>query len=318
MDGATERALTRALDSSIAYVATRELDRLSAASSTRTETAEAIHRSLRSLERLQHGRMPRYDDWDALLYVTWYQPSQINLAYTIARKVAKDKNPLRSGKGSLEVFDFGCGALVMQFGLALAAADTMKKHDTCPQIAVISRDKNEPMRRIGKKLWTSFIDEIADKNKYPELDALRQVCDSMKVDGHGNSTATRWLTVLHVAYRESAAEVKKALDARVKKKKPHMVLVTARRGFDRWAYSLDESDGYSRREKEFGLKDLELFEGSFKETWDFRWSLYTEKISDMDNALSQADKEFSKSYLRGTVRWCPNNYEATCFFYDRC
>ena len=317
MDRATERALTRALDSSIAYVAMRELDCLSAALS-REEIAEAIHRSLRFLERLQHGRMPRYDGWDALLYLTWYQPSQINLAYTIARKVTKDKNPLRSGSGNLEVFDFGCGALAMQFGLALAAADTMKKHNTCPQIAVTSRDKNEPMRRIGEKLWCRFVDEIADEEKYPELNALRQVCAAMKVDKHGNSTATRWLTVLHVAYRESAAVVKKALDARVRKKKPHMVLVTARPGFDGWAYSLDESAGYSRREKEFGLKDLKLFEGSFKETRDFRWSLYTEKISDMDDALSQADRDFSKWYLWGTVSWCPNNYKSMCFFYDRC
>ena len=317
MDFATERALTRALDSSIAYVAIREFDCLSAALS-RKEIAEGIHRSLRSLERLQSGRMPRYDAWDPLLYLTWYQPSQINLAYTIARKVTKNKNPLRSGSGNLEVFDFGCGALAMQFGLAFAAADTMKKHNTCPQIAVTSRDKNEPMRRIGEKLWFRFVDEIADEGKYPELNALRQACAAMKVDEHGNSTATRWLTVLHVAYRENAAEVKKSLDARVKEKKPHMVLVTARPGFDGSAYSLDENDGYSRREKEFGLKDLKLFGGSFKETLGFRWSLYTEKISDMDDALSQVDKYFSKRYLAGTLSWCPNNYRSMCFFYDRC
>ena len=261
--------------------------------------------------------MPCYNAWDALLYSTWYQPSQINLAYTLARKVTKDKNPLRSGSGSLEVFDFGCGALAMQFGLALAAVDTVKKYHTCPQLAVVSRDKNKPMHRIGKRLWRRFVDEIADEENYPELNALRQVCAALKVDNHGNSTATRWLTVLHVAYGESAAEVKKSLDARVSKKKPHMVLVTARPGFDGWAYSLDESTGYGRREKEFGPKNLKLFDGSFRDTWDFRQSLYTEKINAMADSLNPADKEFSRMYLAGLVRWCPNNYESKCFFYDR-
>ena len=260
--------------------------------------------------------MPCYDAWDALLYSTWYQPSQINLAYTLARKVTKDKNPLRSGSGSLEVFDFGCGALAMQFGLALAAADTMKKYHTCPQLAVVSRDKNKPMHRIGKRLWRRFVDEIADEENYPELNALRQVCAALKVDDHGNSTATRWLTVLHVAYGESAAEVKKSLDARVRKKKPHMVLVTAGPGFDGWAYSPDESAGYSRREKEFDLKNLKLFEGSFENTRDFRWSLYTEKISDMDDALSEEDRDFSGKYLWRAVHWY-TNYRPKCFFYNR-
>ena len=311
MDHATEIAVTKALDASIAHVATRELDSLSVDLSP-LQTAEAILRSLRSFQGLQSGHMPNYDAWDALLYSTWYQPSQINLAYTIAQKVTKDKNPLRSGSGSLEVFDFGCGALAMQFGLALAAADTMQRHHTCPQIAVTSRDKNNLMHRIGKKLWSRFVDE----KKYPELSALRQVCAAMKVDDHGNSTATRWLTVLHVAYRESAAEVKKALDARVMKK-PDMVLVTAHPLFEGWAYSIDESAGYSRREKEFGLKNLKLFDGSFKNTRNFRWSLYTEKINDIAGSLNPEDREFLRNYLSSTVCWYPHDYKSKCFFYDR-
>jgi hypothetical protein len=75
------------------------------------------------------------------------------------------------------------------------------------------------------------------------------------------------------------------------------LLVTAGPGFDGWAYSPDESAGYSRREEEFDLKNLKLFEGSFEDTRDFRWSLYTEKISDMDDALSDEDGDFSGKYL---------------------
>jgi hypothetical protein len=73
--------------------------------------------------------------------------------------------------------------------------------------------------------------------------------------------------------------------------------VTAGPGFDGWAYSPDESAGCSRREEEFDLKNLKLFEGSFEDTRDFRWSLYTEKISDMDDALSDEDGDFSGKYL---------------------
>ena len=313
---ATERSVTRALDASIAYVATQELDRLGA-SLTPLQAAEAIIGSLRAFRGLKSRRMPRYDVWDALLYTTWYQPSQINLAYSIARKVTKAKNPFRSGSGSLEVFDFGCGALAMQFGLALAAADTMKKHHTCPEITIASRDKNKSMRRIGKKLWRRFVDEIADEKTYPELNTLRQVCTTMKVGNYGNPSATRWLTVLHVAYRESAAEVKKALDARISKTEPDVVLVTAHPGFDGWAYSLDESTGYRKREKGFGLKNLKLFDGRFKETRDFRWSLFTENIKHVGDSLNPEDEEFSRVYLSGIVSWYPKNYESKCFFYDR-
>ena len=51
MNHAAERALTKALDASIAHVATRELGRLTAALS-REETAKAILGSLRSLQEV--------------------------------------------------------------------------------------------------------------------------------------------------------------------------------------------------------------------------------------------------------------------------
>ena len=59
-----------------------------------------------------------------------------------------------------------------------------------------------------------------------------------------------------------------------------------------------------------------LFEGSFNETRDFRRSLYTEKISDMDDALSEEDRDFAGKYLRGAVSWY-TNYKPKCFFYNR-
>ena len=181
--------------------------------------------------------MPGYNDWDALFYSTWYQPAQINLAHKLFRTVPEDKNPLLSGSGSLQVVDFGCGALAVQFGLALAAADTLEEHDTLPEIAVISCDVSKPMVQIGWELWCRFVDEIADEAEYPELDTLRQACADMKFDNGGESSATRWLTVFHVAYEENHAQVKRVLDAHVEDEKPDLVLVTSHRNSRPWSYS---------------------------------------------------------------------------------
>ena len=74
------------------------------------------------------------------------------LAYTLARNTRQDKNPLRSGDGSLQVVDFGCGSLAMQFGIALAAADTVVEHGRIPGVAIVSEDNSAPMRDMGLKI----------------------------------------------------------------------------------------------------------------------------------------------------------------------
>ena len=217
MDERTQRAVTRALDTAISDVAAKWFEELARGLSDQ-DIANKVYGAFASLERLKSYKMPCYDDWDALFYSVWYQPAHINLAYTLVNKVPRHRNPLLSGIGSLEIFDFGCGALAMQFGLTLAAADALYERGTFPRIVIISCDASKDIREIGWKIWKCFTKEIANCAMYPELGPLRHVCRNMQFERSkpkGIYPGTRWLTVLHVTYKENAAEVKKELDERV-------------------------------------------------------------------------------------------------------
>ena len=163
MEAADQAAVAKALDSSIAHVASTEFDRLSTEAGDGQTVAKKIHEALRSLQNLRDfqdkNRKPNYDDpWVALLYLTWYQPAQVNLAYTLGRKILEDTRPFLSG--SLQVVDFGCGTLAMLFGLALSAAETHRKDHAHPQISIDLIDQSNDMRRIGLNMWFRFVKEI--------------------------------------------------------------------------------------------------------------------------------------------------------------
>ena len=309
-------AVTKALDASIAHVATKQLARLTVDLSPK-QAAEAIHCSLRSLARLQSRKMPSYDAWDALFYSVWYQPSHINLAYILARKMPKDRNPILSGGGSLQVVDFGCGALATQFGLALAAADTSRGQT--PRISVISQDSSKDMVRIGRNIWTRFVKEIANKKKYPELKKLRKVCAAMKTDNQDSRVATRWVTALHVAYEESAVEVREELDRRVKSGNPDLILVTTHPQNTQAAYAPRHSISDKYDEYEIVLKPQDYtLDRNFRTTSAFRQDVYHQKIDGMPELLCDCDKEFVKLYLtRYRTAWVTPKFESSGFFYTR-
>ena len=261
--------------------------------------------------------MPCYDEWDALFYLTWYQPSQINLAYTLARKIPVGKNPLRTGKGRLQVLDFGCGALAMQFGLALAGAKTLKKRGKCPRIAIVSKDESEHMRRIGKKVWCRFRQEIKDADRYPQLEELRQVCSTMKIrKGHKRTSAIRWLTALHVAYKENADDVKDELDERVGTWGPNVVLVTTHREAHKWTYSPHDLI-YREHHEVLSDDDLAPFEGCLEATTKFRRCLHESYSGTIDHMTDSQAEERIAYYLSNPVRWKRGNLESTCRFFLR-
>ena len=317
MDAATQAAVARALDTSIADVAAEEFARLSHGLSNQG-IAEEILGALQDLEGLQQNEMPTYDGWDALFYLTWYQPSHIALAYTLARTITPSKNPLRTGKSRLQVVDFGCGALAMQFGLALAGAETLRRRGRGPKIDIVSTDESDHMRRIGKKMWRRFIEEIADADKYPRLGDLRQVCSAMKTRKvHKPTESTRWLTALHVAYEENVDAVKDELDKGVGTWEPNVVLVTTHPIADEWAYSPYDRDAYQGYRKVLSAEDLAPFDGCLEATTTFRRSLHDSYNGTIDRiADSQCEKPISY-FLSNQVLWSPSSFESTCFFYLR-
>ena len=153
--GKYENAVAKALDKAIAKAAKTEIRRLVKAKGNK-RTARAIENALHSLTGLQNGEIPNYDDeWLALLYSTWYQPSHINLAYSMIKEMAKRRNPKRAimtRKGKLHVVDFGCGALAMQFGVALAAADALQQGQTLTSIKIDLIDSSQPMIDFGMEI----------------------------------------------------------------------------------------------------------------------------------------------------------------------
>ena len=168
MNDKTKTAVTKALDTSIVSAAEERLEILKPGF-TGTKAAKEVYSTLDSFRDLGQNIMPSYNAWDALLYCLWYQPSQINLAYTLARQIPRQQSPLRNGSGSLQVFDFGCGALAMKFGLALAAADTLEEFNSLPRIAINSSDTSGSMLAIGRLMWRHFLARLAMRNNTQSL-----------------------------------------------------------------------------------------------------------------------------------------------------
>ncbi len=313
MDNETKAAVTKALDAAIVSVAEDEFNRLSTGLSDQ-EIADSIRLTLRSLERLQSGQMPDYDDWDALFYSIWYQPGHVNLAYTLAQLIPSENNPLRTGNGSLEVFDFGCGELAMQFGLALAVADGVEEQGTIPQIAILSEDDSEPMKDIGWRIWRNFVREIAE---YPELGILQRICQTMRFEHQADPKATSWLTALHVAYEENAETVKQQLDSLVVEQEPQIVLVTTHEVSEEWAYN-PLSHGYSNISHFFSKAEFVL-DGEFEEITKFRSDLCNKYIDDMLDFLGTEDYRFVRNYLKSLrTKWVTTDrFETRDFLYRR-
>ena len=304
MNDDTKAAVTKALDAAIMSVADEHFNSLIAGLDEQ-EIADNIHLALRSLERLQSGLMPDYDAWDALFYSLWYQPGHINLAYTLSRLIPYDNNPLRNGSERLHVFDFGCGALAMQFGLALAAADALEEQGTIPQIVVLSEDDSEPMKEIGWDIWHSFVKEIAN---YPALGSLLKACRAMEFDDQYDNEAICWLSALHVAYEENAGNVKSELDAQVAHWEPELVLVTTHEVSEDWAYC----------PVDYGYTDIShVFSGAtfvlrdeFEATTKFRSDLWDNNVGEKSVFLKSDDHRFVYNYLKSL----PTNWVTTYRF----
>lgn len=314
MDAKTLAAVTNALDIAIASVVETEFQRLATAAGPE-QTAGNVLRSLRSFERLQRGVMPAYNEWDAVFYAAWYHPGHVNLAYTLIEKIPASINPLKSGKGSLHIRDFGCGTLAMQFGLALAAADSLEEIRIAPRINILSEDSSEPMRAIGWRIWEAFVDEISDGMEYPELDALRRVCSRISFENQSDDVSVVWLSALHVAYKENSGLVWRALSARVQEHSPDAVVVTAHRRNSLFAYN-PRRHGYVDESQTFHGAVFSL-EGIFELTSAFRQSVYDGSVGPI-NLPSDDDDRFIRNYLtRHQTGWVTPFLETRDFLYTR-
>ena len=329
MEKAIQEALTSALDKAITETAQAEFSRLSAGL-TDVQVLEKIYSSLCSLKGLRGGEIPEYNEWDALFYVLWYQPEHINLAYTLAQVRLEQDQASIQASGGLEVYDFGCGMLAMQFGLALASADTLEAGQYPPALTVTSSDTSQPMLLLGRKLWDKFIREVTIGG-YPSLEKVQKACGVLSFVNPSGWTDTppwvryssffdyssgpndnRWLTALHVAYEDSHYEVSKELNRIVKRDKPQKILVTSHPGAFQWAFA-PADNGYCHRQLTIAAKDL-AFESDFLEISNFRKQLFVDHVENVSNALSDDKISFVHYYLsRRPTSWATSESRLATF-----
>ncbi len=236
MDEQTKQAAANALDNALTTVAVQEYNRL-ALNLDLDQRVESIKGALNSLSRLYIGEMPDYNEWDALFY-HWYQPSHINLAYSLIKSALADEFTTND---KLRVVDFGCGALAMQFGVAFAAADTLEQMQPLSEIRIDSLDTSESMINMGQQIWEQFIIEVNRDSRLRYISLACEIINSQTTILTRNplmfefnrhtawTTAWQcecWVSALHTVYDANKDTVQQWLSAIVNRLHPSKCFAT--------------------------------------------------------------------------------------------
>lgn len=299
-----QKLTTEALDKAITKVVCDEFNRISKNLST-VETAQKVEYALVHLKNLQYSIMPEYDEWVAPFYVSWYQPAQINLAYSMITDMVEETfDGALAPKGTLYVYDFGCGALAMQFGVALAAADALRKGQKLDSVYIASSDTSEAMIRIGVKVWEQFKSEV---RKEPCLSRLSQVCDLIEMQNVSHSPYrkpsaedTRWLSAIHAVYDTNEGDVQKCLCELGKLVSPNVVFLTTHYKEDSL---LCKASPFRNNQYEFNKRDVSpSLSGEFREVTNLRKGISEKVQTELPNPPG-VDTNLIRKYLKGNVKW---------------
>lgn len=277
MNESQERAAA-VLDKAIAEVFRNEIARLSAGLNF-LEKSTKVRYALDELSKLRIGKMPKYDEWVSPFYLNWYQGSQINLAYsTITGILGKESicKEILTDTGRLYVFDFGCGALAMQFGVVLAIADALQKNQKIHSAYIACEDESEAMTNIGKRVWEQFKSEIHKDAGIPYLEQACELIDT-QTDKHfrmPHNDESSWISAIHAAYAVNKGEVKKVLARRTDEIRPNAGLVTSHKTRTRIADFISpfhRNDEYIKHKQNIHV----IFTGELPETTKARRALRT-------------------------------------------
>ena len=122
---------------------------------------------------MQYGKEPAFNEWDALFYITDYQPGHINFALQVLKGLIQEAPDSLAGKPPLHIIDVGCGALAVQFAAAILAT----VHNVDGAIIVVKGIDTRPaMKVIGATLWKQF---RALVDRCPKLSELSHICDAL-------------------------------------------------------------------------------------------------------------------------------------------
>ena len=226
--------VANALDVAIARVAETEYNRLSEGRSPE-DIALSVDRAIASLLNLGRGISPEYNEWDALFYLTWYQPRQINLALALAWPFQKEPQPLH-------IIDFGCGSLAMPIAMAIAVAQS-ELSEREAYIEMHEIDPSDAMRTIGLRLQRVFSDVVQSD---PTLSRSSLIMANERIQEHMGiwrsldqyyrsdrshegwiyPSPNCWLVAIHAVYATNAAQLREDFITVREKSDPAYEVVT--------------------------------------------------------------------------------------------
>ena len=173
------------------------------------------------------------DDVTAAGYLFTYQTSHIGLAWAMIQDMAQNRpnsNLLLTDSGKLHVIDFGCGALAMQFGVALAVADAIENGEQIDTVVIDGIDTSRKMQDIGTSAWQEFSKAVDSDLR---LETLSRACRLIEFNCHDNYRSVRqipdaevWLSAMHAVYQSNRNEIKRAFGHFHKNAAPTAVLAT--------------------------------------------------------------------------------------------
>ena len=304
------KLVTCLLDEAIATVAEEEFNRLRSAANNDFQVARKVTEAVRSLRNLQQGEEPAYNEWDALFYLTWYQPRQINLALYILQELYEDARRRLGSDFPLHIIDVGCGALAVQFAAAILAAENQRAGN---DLTVSGIDPSEPMKRIGEALWSKFRLFLGD---HSDLSDLSRTCDHMAnncqlFDSHssyfcseggrpwGPPWIERWITAVHACYESNWFEIQRALQELRDRYSPNAILVTSHRSRQEVVRFVAGEESPQQR---LSPKQLPLKE-ELPKTTEWRTDLLSKLPAYQINSVS--------SLLSNPVEWAPRKQKST-------
>lgn len=297
--------MTDALSYAIVKVAQEEFERLSRGL-TSSQKAHQIGNALTELEKLSRGTgIPDYNNpWVALFYVTWYQPRQINIAYSMLKSYL-DLNRMND-RDKLFVVDFGCGALAMQFGTALAFSDAAEHGKPIPnEISILSLDSSKEMIDIGCKIWEEFKESIQTGDHPGWLIQLKYLAWTLPDNRNQMKPIAElldkrgwkfWVSAIHTVYRENQNEVRDWLGFLSDSFRPDAGFITSFQGSRFYAY---ESSPFEISNRYEGLRaDINpVFKGYLPKITRWRNEVHTTIQNVMLTNLH---------YLKNSVGWNRN------------
>lgn len=296
----SQPVLLHALDNAITAVAGREYSRLIDGLSA-NEVASRVNNAMDSLGKLTQGEKPAYDEWDALFYLTWYQPRQVHLVYTLL------KSWQQGFSANSQVIDVGCGAWAVQVAVALYMADCPSSAGSA-SVSVHGIDPSGPMRAIGEALWLELWDraeQCADLERLSrsmsEMSGLCRTCDSVSDYAPQPVAVTPnaawnayWITSVHAVYKTTTGRLKQSIEKLCTDLDPEGIMLSSD---DSKQQLLHEVLG--KRHRHSSKREITpVWKDKLRYTTSWRQNLLRLPTLDSD---SLTDK--SRNFLRQPVRW---------------